>query len=622
MQPLLKIAIVCFVVFMANSVFAQNEKVFVEGTLVDFKSQTVVFRNTIYNFFDPTSYQETVSVSIDGTGKWWLSVGSGDLTSASSNATVMSLDFSTDSIGLVIEVDTGGGFQVIADANFTYVPMAYYAKVIDQSINFWDLQDVDSIGLSLHDVLLFGPVKWEVNNFTVGYALNASGSSYSDSSSLVFSYLTSFQDSVLSSLWADTSSFAYLSSSSDYSSLSTNADTSAYAVADASWKRGGNAVIGLSNWIGPSSDNSFKIKTNGTSRIIIDSSTIALGSVTSMVPNLYGEIEGVKFSGPRDLGTYPSYGGVNHFSFIHDKATTNLGGCHDSLISPIKMGYNNFTLGSNILAEADYSFAVGENIRIENPPSPILGHYSFAIGKDHVVAGRYGLVAGRGCEIGYIRNIAMGDSCSAGPGYACVALGKKCNADGNSSPCVAIGAHIDNTGKYTNAFGWKIKLNKRQGSFVYADYSTQDTLQILAVTDNYNRWHVRAVGGVGIYSSSDLSTGVYLFSGSGSWSTTSSKDSKNILSDELVVLDKLALLDIYSWRYKNHKTTHIGPMAQDMMSIFGYGETSKMINSLDMDGLVLSGIRQLDEEISVEIEKLSKDLNIPTSIVLGEFEIK
>jgi len=596
------------IIFVAGSSFGQNQMLYVEGILKNKEGQTLDFKNTIYNSSDSSIYEELKSITVDQTGKWWMNIGEGVVTVNSSVASVDQVDFSSDSLGMSISIDNGAGFVEIANDIFSFIPFSFYARSAADSVLIWDLADMDSSGISLNDVMVYNAPNWNVSGVTAIYALNSANSTYSDTALVVLNYFASYQDSVIQTSWADSSHFTHYADSVSFADTSNFSDTAGYAFDDGSWKRGGNAVIGLSNWIGPSTNNPLEIRTNGVSRIKVDSNMVTIGLPVAGTPSFGGVIDGFMFSGPRDVGTYPAYGGVNHFSFVHDKATVNIGESHDSLIAPLKMGYNNFTLGKNIVAFADYSFAVGENISIENPA--IIGDYSFAVGKDHIVAGRYGLAAGRGCEIGFIRNVAMGDSCSAPNGYACIAMGKKCIADGNIEPCIAIGSHIDNSGKYTNAFGWKIKMNKRKGSFVYADYSTQDTMQILAVANNFDRWHARAVGGVGIYSSSDLSTGVYLFPGSGSWSATSSRDSKNILNEVPKLSDNLKRLNVSSWNYKNYSVNHIGPMAQDMKSIFGYGETNVMINSLDIDGLVLSGIKQLDEEISGQIDKLSKELGV------------
>ena len=127
------------------------------------------------------------------------------------------------------------------------------------------------------------------------------------------------------------------------------------------------------------------------------------------------------------------------------------------------------------------------------------------------------------------------------------------------------------------------------------------------VINDYDRWHVRAAGGVGFYTADDLSTGVYLFPGSGSWSSTSSIHSKKIHGRVQKVNSKLSSVPISSWNYRRQSFTHIGPMAQDFFQTFNYGGRNDLISTTDIDGVIMAGIIELSETIEEKMSQINSD---------------
>ena len=72
------------------------------------------------------------------------------------------------------------------------------------------------------------------------------------------------------------------------------------------------------------------------------------------------------------------------------------------------------------------------------------------------------------------------------------------------------------------------------------------------------------------------------------------------------ILDRLTLIPIQTWRYKSEPASvrHIGPMAQDFRSAFGFGESDNTLNTVDAQGVTMAAIQglyqmmqQKDEEI-------------------------
>jgi hypothetical protein len=111
------------------------------------------------------------------------------------------------------------------------------------------------------------------------------------------------------------------------------------------------------------------------------------------------------------------------------------------------------------------------------------------------------------------------------------------------------------------------------------------------------------------------SAGVSLAPGSGSWSSISDRDAKTDLAavDPRAILERVAKLDIATWRYKTQPPTirHMGPMAQDFHAAFALGESDRQISTVDADGVALAAIqgllllmRQENAALRAEIEAL------------------
>ena len=70
------------------------------------------------------------------------------------------------------------------------------------------------------------------------------------------------------------------------------------------------------------------------------------------------------------------------------------------------------------------------------------------------------------------------------------------------------------------------------------------------------------------------------------------------------ILKKVLRLNILEWRYKGqHYVQHIGPMAQDFYREFGLGRSSKYIQSVDMDGVILGAIKGLGNYYNQIVEE-------------------
>jgi hypothetical protein len=216
-------------------------------------------------------------------------------------------------------------------------------------------------------------------------------------------------------------------------------------------------------------------------------------------------------------------------------------------------------------------------------------------------------------NIGYM-SVAMGYNTRSSGDYS-TAFGLRTTAANTSS----FAAGEDNTasGAASVALGYHAHTNARQGSFVFSDRSSVDTLR--AGVNHSANWRVS--GGFRIFTSSNLSTGVTIQSGAstsnwgqasaviststgaylgtdGIWHDISDVNRKHLferVSGE-DVLTRLRSLRIQSWTYKvdPDDVRHLGPTAQDFKAAFGLGSDDKTIASIDEGGVALSGVQALD----------------------------
>lgn len=227
-------------------------------------------------------------------------------------------------------------------------------------------------------------------------------------------------------------------------------------------------------------------------------------------------------------------------------------------------------------------------------------------------------------------SVAMGNDARASASSS-TAFGLRTRAAQQSS--FAVGEDNVASGAASVAMGYHAHTNARQGSFVFSDRSSVDTIR--AGVNHSANW--RTSGGFRIFTSSNLSTGVTLQSGAsvsnwgqasaviststgamlttgGVWQNASDVNSKHrfeqISNEE--ILAKLRKLPVTRWSYKTEAENirHIGPMAQDFYAAFGLGSDNRGIGTVDADGVALTGIKALEERtrnLASELESLKAD---------------
>jgi hypothetical protein len=189
-----------------------------------------------------------------------------------------------------------------------------------------------------------------------------------------------------------------------------------------------------------------------------------------------------------------------------------------------------------------------------------------------------------------VASTSMGMS-TAARANAAVSMGIETDASGVAS--LASGFVTAAEGDYSVAMGsWATAAEN--GSFVFGDASTQAWVTAPAA----NSFTARAAGGYYLYSNAALTSGVTLASGGGSWASVSDRDLKENFREEdgEQVLASIASMPIRSWNYKAQDPSirHIGPVAQDFYSAFGFGIDDKRINTVDIDGINMLGIQALE----------------------------
>jgi hypothetical protein len=211
-------------------------------------------------------------------------------------------------------------------------------------------------------------------------------------------------------------------------------------------------------------------------------------------------------------------------------------------------------------------------------------------------------------------SVAIGQDVRASASNA-VAFGLRSTAAQQSS----FAAGEDNTasGAASVALGYHAHTNARQGSFVFSDRSSVDTLR--AGVNHSANWRVS--GGFRVFTSSNLSTGVTIQSGAvtsnwgqnnaviststgaylstaGVWQDVSDVNRKHLFAEVSGedVLARLRTLPITTWTYRvdADDVRHLGPTAQDFHAAFGLGSDNTTIAGVDEGGVALAAAQALD----------------------------
>jgi hypothetical protein len=126
-------------------------------------------------------------------------------------------------------------------------------------------------------------------------------------------------------------------------------------------------------------------------------------------------------------------------------------------------------------------------------------------------------------------------------------------------------------------------------------------------SDRPGQLKIQADGGVRIQFSDEM--GISMADSMGSWAHLSDASMKmsTLVVDPMKILHKVRDLPIQYWEYKVQKNIqHIGPTAQDFYGAFNYGNSDKVIHSIDSDGVLLASIQGLAMSLD-NIDQILKD---------------
>ncbi len=306
---------------------------------------------------------------------------------------------------------------------------------------------------------------------------------------------------------------------------------------------------------------------------------------------------GGRFNKAQKTGTFVGGGERNTTSGAY---ATVSGGYHNTA------GGAYATVGGGATNSASASYAtIGGGYR--NTAS---GSRATIAGGERNTAGGYLATIGGG-----FNNRATGDRSVVAGGVNNTASGAWATVPGGSGNVAA--------GDYSFAAGRRAKAD-HNGSFVLADATNADFHSSWE-----NQFRARFTGGFTFVvdpnvrywvrfrkQSSSLiqtSTGAYLSLG-GTWTNASDRALKEDFTpvDAQEVLERLAHLPLYTWRYKaeEEQVRHMGPTGQDFYAAFGLGADDRHIATVDADGVALAAIQalyQMAQEQNARIAQLERE---------------
>lgn len=274
------------------------------------------------------------------------------------------------------------------------------------------------------------------------------------------------------------------------------------------------------------------------------------------------------------------------------------------------IGYGSAAFGENTRASGSNSFAANLATTASGDESVALGNNGTASADRafafNGTASAVGAVAiGSGAQATNDDALALGPSSIAG-GLASITIGPSI-ANGNFG--VAIGLQNSASGQFSVAIGKNARTANRQGSVVLGDACASFSSDSVYPTAN-NQFVARGCGGIRFFTTQNLSAGVEVAAGGGSWSSISDRSRKeNFLAlDGEEVLFRLRSVPVTTWNYLTQERSirHAGPVAQDFHAAFGLGESDVLINSVDIDGVNMAAVKALDARTEAQAARIAE----------------
>lgn len=322
---------------------------------------------------------------------------------------------------------------------------------------------------------------------------------------------------------------------------------------------------------------------------------------------------GLVVHGTQDVGTLPATGaGVRMMWFprLYAFRAGKVDGFASTYWDLANVGYGSVALGENVRASGSNSFAANLATTASGDESVALGNNGTASADRafafNGTASAVGAVAiGSGAQATNDDALAMGPSSIAG-GLAAITIGPSIT---NGSFGVAIGLQNSASGNFSVAIGKNARTANRQGSVVIGDACAATSQDSVYATAN-NQFVARGCGGVRFYTSQNLSSGVEVAPGGGSWSSISDRNRKEhfLDVDGEQVLARLRSVPVTTWNYRTQDDgiRHLGPVAQDFYAAFGLGESELLINTVDIDGVNLAAVKALEARTTAQQARIAE----------------
>lgn len=311
------------------------------------------------------------------------------------------------------------------------------------------------------------------------------------------------------------------------------------------------------------------------------------------------------------VGGVPAVGAGARVMWYGGKGAFRAGAVADggsSYWDPAQLGFGSAAFGLNTRASGNHSFAAGLFTTADGSASVALGSYGTASADRtftfNGTASAAGAVAiGSGAQATNDDALALGPSSIAG-GLASITIGPSI-ANGNFG--VAIGLQNSASGQFSVAIGKNARTANRQGSVVIGDACASFSSDSVYATAN-NQFVARGCGGIRFFTTQNLSSGVEVAPGGGSWSSISDRNRKELFRavDGEEVLSRLRSVPVTTWNYltQDRSIRHMGSMAQDFHAAFGLGESELLINAVDIDGVNMAAAQALERRTAAQQQRI------------------
>jgi hypothetical protein len=200
-------------------------------------------------------------------------------------------------------------------------------------------------------------------------------------------------------------------------------------------------------------------------------------------------------------------------------------------------------------------------------------------------------------------------------------MGKDIMVMGGSGHRISGAQHVSLNGDHHDLSG--------MGSVAIGDHlqSKHDNTVLLNASsqglksDHHGQIKLQADGNVVLQFSPDMA--VSMVDSMGGWAHVSDKNIKTVLANvsRVSILNKMRQLPIQYWAYKTQfNVRHLGPTAQDFSRLFKYGNSDKVIHSIDSDGVLLASVQALHQQFNDMLTDLDThsdqyDLDVSRSYV-------